>query len=46
MIAQAEADHKVAVEKCEALTGPAQRQCKDTADRALDQAKESAKAYR
>jgi hypothetical protein len=46
MIAQAEADHKVAVAKCEALTGPPQQECKDTADRALDQAKETAKANR
>jgi hypothetical protein len=46
MLAQAEADHKVAVEKCEALTGPPQQECKDNADRALDQAKETAKANR
>jgi hypothetical protein len=46
MIAQAEADHKVAVEKCDALTGPAQKECKDNADRALDRARETAKANR
>ena len=46
MIAQAEADHKVAVEKCDALTGPAQRDCKDNADRALDQAKQAANENR
>ena len=46
MIAQAEADHKVAVEKCDALSGPAQKECKDNADRALDQAKQTAKANR
>jgi len=46
VIAQAEADHKVAVEKCEALTGPAQKDCKDTADRTLDQAKQAAKVNR
>jgi uncharacterized lipoprotein YajG len=46
VLAQAEADHKVAVEKCETLTGPPQQQCKDNADRALDQAKETAKANR
>lgn len=46
MIAQAEADHRVAVEKCDALEGQAQKQCKDNADRALDQAKETAKANR
>jgi hypothetical protein len=45
-VAQAEADHNVAVEKCEALTGPAQKECKDNADRALDEAKEAAKANR
>ena len=43
MIAQAEADHKVAVEKCDALAGSAQKDCKDNADRALDQAKQTAK---
>ena len=46
MIAQAEADHKVAVEKCEALSGPAQKECKDNADRALDDARQTAKANR
>jgi predicted small secreted protein len=46
VIAQAEADHEVAVQKCEALEGSAQRDCKDKADRALDQTKESAKVKR
>ena len=46
MIAQAEADHKVAVEKCDALEGQAQRDCKDNADKALDQAKDAAKVNR
>jgi hypothetical protein len=46
VIAQAEADHKVAVQKCEGLEGSAQKDCKDTADKALDQAKESAKVNR
>jgi hypothetical protein len=46
MIAQAEADHKVAVEKCEALTGASQKECKDDADKTLEQAKEAAKASR
>ena len=46
MIAQAEADHKVAVEKCDALEGPAQKDCKDNADRALDDAKQTAKTNR
>jgi hypothetical protein len=45
-IAQAEAAHKVAVEKCDALTGAAQKECKDDADETLDQAKEAAKANR
>ena len=46
VLAQAEADHDVAIQKCEALTGPAQKECKDNADRALDQAKQAAKANR
>ena len=46
VIAQAEADHKVAVEKCEALNGAAQKDCKDNADRALDEAKQAAKVNR
>jgi hypothetical protein len=46
VIAQAEADHKVAVEKCDALEGSQQRHCKDDADKTLDQAKEAAKANR
>ena len=46
MIAQAEATHKVAVEKCEALTAAARTECKDDADKMLDQAKEAAKTNR
>lgn len=46
MIAQAEATHKVAVEKCEALTGASQKECKDDADATLDQVKEAAKTSR
>jgi hypothetical protein len=46
MIAQAEADHKVAVEKCDALTGSSQKECKDDADKTLEQAKEAAKVNR
>jgi hypothetical protein len=46
MIAQAEATHKVAVEKCDALEASAQRECKDNADKALDQAKQTAKVNR
>ena len=46
MIAKAEAAHKVTVEKCDALTGAAQEECKDDADKTLDQAKEAAKVNR
>jgi len=46
VVAQAEAAHKVAVEKCESLTGAPQKECKDDADETLDQAKEAAKANR
>ena len=46
MIAQAEATHKVTVEKCDALKGAAQEECKDDADKTLEQAKEAAKANR
>jgi hypothetical protein len=46
MIAKAEAAHKVAVEKCDALTGAPQKECKDDADKTLDQAKEAAEANR
>lgn len=46
VLAQAEADHQVAVEKCDALAGQQQKDCKDNADRALDQAKQAAKANR
>lgn len=46
MIAQAEAAHKVAVQKCEALTQASQKECKDDADTTLDQAKEAAKTDR
>lgn len=46
VIAQAEATHKVAVQKCESLTGAAQKECKDDADATLDQAKQAAKTDR
>jgi predicted lipid-binding transport protein (Tim44 family) len=46
VLAQAEADHKVATEKCDGLEGPAQRDCKDSADKAFDQAKQAAKVNR
>ena len=45
-VAQAEAAHKVANEKCESLTGASQKDCKDRADAELDQAKQAAKALR
>ena len=44
MIAQAEAAHKVAVAKCDALSGAPQKECKDDADKTLDQAKQTAKS--
>ena len=44
MIAQAEAAHKVAVEKCEALSGAPQKECKDDADKTLEHQKDAAKA--
>lgn len=46
VIAQAEAAHKVAVEKCDALTGTSQKECRDDADATLDQAKQAAKTNR
>jgi len=46
MIAQAEATHKVAIEKCEALPEASRTQCKDDADETLDQAKAAAKTNR
>ena len=46
VIAQAEAAHKVAVEKCDALTGASQKECKDDADKTLEQAKEAAETNR
>ena len=45
-LAQAEAAHRVAVEKCDALTGASQQECKDDADKTLDQATEAAKIDR
>lgn len=45
-MAQAEANHKVAVEKCETLTGDAQQSCKDRADSELDMAKKEAELRR
>jgi hypothetical protein len=43
-MAQADGDHKVATQKCEALSGDAQKACKDQADARYDLAKANAKA--
>jgi len=43
-MAQAEGDHKVAIQKCDALSGDAQKACKDQADARYDLAKANAKA--
>jgi hypothetical protein len=43
-IAQADGDHKVATEKCQAMAGDAQKACKDQADADYDLAKANAKA--
>jgi hypothetical protein len=40
----AEGDHKVALEQCDALSGAAQKDCKDKADADYDLAKARAKA--
>ena len=45
-VAQAEATHKVATEKCESMSGDAQKDCKDQADRDLDAAKRAAEQRR
>ena len=41
---QADGDHKVAIQKCEAMSGDAQKACKDQADAKYDLAKANAKA--
>jgi hypothetical protein len=43
-LAQADGDHKVATEKCQAMAGDAQKACKDQADADYDLAKANAKA--
>jgi len=43
-MAQADGDHKVAIQKCEAAAGDAQKACKDQADAKYDLAKANAKA--
>jgi hypothetical protein len=43
-VAQADGDHKVAIQKCETLQGHDQSACKDQADADYDAAKAKAKA--
>ena len=43
-VAQADGDHKVAIEKCETLQGHDQQVCKDQADADYEAAKANAKA--
>jgi hypothetical protein len=43
-MSQADGDHKVAIQKCEAMSGDAQKACKDQADAKYDLAKANAKA--
>jgi hypothetical protein len=43
-MSQADGDHKVAIQKCEARSGDAQKACKDQADAKYDLAKANAKA--
>ena len=43
-VTEAEGAHKVAIEKCDALSGDAQRACKDQADARLKLSKANAKA--
>jgi len=45
-VAQAEAAHKVAAQKCEALSGDAQKDCKNRADSELNHAKRQAEQRR
>jgi hypothetical protein len=44
--AQADGDHSVAIQQCSALTGEAQKSCKERADTRLDQAKTHANITR
>lgn len=43
-MAQADGDHKVASQRCDAMSGDAQKACKDQADAKYDLAKANAKA--
>jgi hypothetical protein len=45
-VAQADGDHNVAIQQCLALTGEAQKSCKDRADTGYDQAKTHANVTR
>ena len=45
-VAQADGDHNVAIQQCLALTGEAQKSCKERADTAYDQAKTHANVTR
>ena len=45
-VAQADGDHNVAIQKCLALTGEAQKSCKDRADSGYDEAKTHANVTR
>jgi hypothetical protein len=45
-VAQADGEHSVAIQQCSALTGDAQKSCKDRADARDDQAKTHANVIR
>jgi membrane-bound lytic murein transglycosylase B len=45
-VAKADGDHNVAIQECSALTGEAQKSCKERADTSLDQAKTHANVAR
>ena len=45
-VAQADGDHKVAIQQCSALTGESQKSCKERADALYDQAKTHANVTR
>jgi hypothetical protein len=45
-VAQADGDHNVAIQQCLALTGAAQKSCKERADAGYDQAKTQANVTR
>jgi hypothetical protein len=45
-VAQADGDHNVAIQRCLALTGEAQKSCKEQADASYDQAKTHANVTR